>query len=192
MRSGSKLCGDPNRVSLSISHRLLHARSTSFILHGAGCIQWIPVAQDPALQGFWGVVLRDLRLGSATVLRMSSAAILDTGTSMIVGPYDDVGYLASEIGAQCVKFVSTEEVNYVSIWREGMDWREEGSINRKVVLGIQVGRLGSPSRPGFHELMSDPSLPFFGRTAHVRGAHKYCACFTQRICTDRRKILRRL
>lgn len=54
--------------------------------------------------GFWSASLQDITVESGSVLRSPASAILDTGTSMIVGPFEDVAYLADEIGATCVAF----------------------------------------------------------------------------------------
>ncbi|CAM9301589.1 unnamed protein product [Pylaiella littoralis] len=71
--------------------------------HYEGCLEWINVTHSVSLpDGFWAVTLRDINVASGSVLRSPAPAILDTGTSMIVGPYDDVSYLANEIGATCV------------------------------------------------------------------------------------------
>lgn len=39
--------------------------------------------------------------------RSQATAVLDTGTPLIEGPYDDVGALAEKIGAVCVTFASS-------------------------------------------------------------------------------------
>lgn len=80
-------------------------------------MEWIPIYEsDPEEEGgdeeartilptgFWSVELKDLKLGSESVLPDSAkiTGLLDTGSSLIVGPSRDVGYLASEIGATCV------------------------------------------------------------------------------------------
>lgn len=69
-----------------------------------GCLEWIDVAQSGFPDGFWSVVVRNVNVGGNSVLRAPAPAILDTGTSMIVGPFDDVAYLAHQIGALCVSF----------------------------------------------------------------------------------------
>eukprot|EP00903_Cladosiphon_okamuranus_P008049 g7763.t1 len=72
--------------------------------HYEGCLQWIDVAQSGFPDGFWSVVVHNINVGGSSVLRGQAPAILDTGTSMIVGPFGDVAYLANEIGALCVSF----------------------------------------------------------------------------------------
>lgn len=92
----------------------------------SGCLEWINVTHSVSLpDGFWAVTLQDINVASGSVLRSPAPAILDTGTSMIVGPYDDVSYLANEIGATCVyigglESSDVEEVSgRVSPWRWG-------------------------------------------------------------------------
>ncbi|CAN0321696.1 unnamed protein product, partial [Laminaria digitata] len=49
---------------------------------------------------FWSVMLNDLKVGSASVTGSKEAiAFLDTGASLIQGPFADVGLLAKTIGA---------------------------------------------------------------------------------------------
>lgn len=66
--------------------------------------------------GFWSVVLKDVKVGSESVLTSEATAVLDTGTSLVLGPYADVGLLADRVGAHCVKFggVSSSTVEEVS------------------------------------------------------------------------------
>lgn len=68
------------------------------------------------MRGYWGVEMKDVKIGSHSVLEGPAAAILDTGTSMIVGPYDDIGYIAAHIDAYCIQFtgISSSEVVEVS------------------------------------------------------------------------------
>lgn len=67
--------------------------------------------------GYWSVVLQDVRIGSESMLRSSASAILDTGTSMVVGPFGDVGFIANAIDAYCIAFsgVSSSSVSEVRI-----------------------------------------------------------------------------
>lgn len=62
------------------------------------------IAPSGVPDGYWSVVLQNVKVGSESVLRTKASAILDTGTSMVVGPYQDVGYVANMIGAYCVAF----------------------------------------------------------------------------------------
>lgn len=73
-----------------------------------GCLEWVAVAESASPDGFWSIVLQNIYVGSSSVLRSPIAAIFDTGTSMIVGPFADVAYLAEEIGATCVYFTGID------------------------------------------------------------------------------------
>lgn len=101
------------RAQLNIKYRWNEQPSEpdrifSFREKTTGCLQWIDVAQSGFPDGFWSVVLHDINVGGSSVLRSSAPAILDTGTSMIVGPFEDVAYLANEIGALCVSFTGVD------------------------------------------------------------------------------------
>ncbi|CAM9829823.1 unnamed protein product [Ectocarpus fasciculatus] len=76
--------------------------------HYEGCLEWVAVAESASPDGFWSIVLQNIYVGSSSVLRSPVAAIFDTGTSMIVGPFSDVAYLAEEIGATCVYFTGID------------------------------------------------------------------------------------
>lgn len=71
----------------------------------ADCLTWVGILRDPQLEGYWGVVLKNVKLGGDSVMDQSAAALIDTGTSMIVGPFEDVGAIAAEIGALCIRFI---------------------------------------------------------------------------------------
>ncbi|CAB1110981.1 unnamed protein product [Ectocarpus sp. CCAP 1310/34] len=91
--------------------------------HYEGCLEWVAVAESASPDGFWSIVLQNIYVGSSSVLRSPISAIFDTGTSMIVGPFADVAYLAEEIGATCVYFTgvdssSVETMDCVSNPRE--------------------------------------------------------------------------
>lgn len=71
------------------------------------------------VDGYWSVDLVNLKLGGSSVLETKATAILDTGTSMIVGPYEDVGYLADMIGAWCVALAGADSSAVIEV-RESM------------------------------------------------------------------------
>ncbi|CAB1111798.1 unnamed protein product [Ectocarpus sp. CCAP 1310/34] len=88
--------------------------------HYEGCLEW--VATSDALdgtselpgavpEGFWSVGLRDIKYGSESMLSSRAAAILDTGASLIQGPFDDVAMIADMIGAMCIKFTEVMEAS---------------------------------------------------------------------------------
>lgn len=56
------------------------------------------------LDGFWSVVLKNIKVGSSAILNSEATGVLDTGASVIVGPHLQVGLLAAKIGAHCLKF----------------------------------------------------------------------------------------
>lgn len=76
----------------------------------AGCLEWIDVSTDQSNfpDGFWSVVLKDVKLGSESVLRSEATAVIDSGASLIIGPNKDIGELAGKLGAYCVKFIGME------------------------------------------------------------------------------------
>lgn len=59
--------------------------------------------------------MKNLKLGSRSMLDKPSSAIIDSGTSMIVGPYEDVGEIASEIEAVCVKFIGDGNSDIIQV-----------------------------------------------------------------------------
>lgn len=61
------------------------------------------------------MVLIDIKVGSSSVLRSPVSAMLDTGSSVIVGPIDDVAYLANEIGAMCVAISGPDSSQVVAV-----------------------------------------------------------------------------
>lgn len=73
-----------------------------------GCLEWVDIAKSQVPNGFWSVVLINIKVGTSSILRSPVSAMLDTGSSVIVGPYEDVAYLANEIGAMCVAFTGSD------------------------------------------------------------------------------------
>ena len=66
--------------------------------------EWDPsISPGYAPDIYWSVVLKDLKTGSDSVMGGKDAtAFLDTGASLIQGPYDEVALLAKKIGATCI------------------------------------------------------------------------------------------
>ncbi|CAM9408921.1 unnamed protein product, partial [Hapterophycus canaliculatus] len=83
--------------------------------HYEGCLEWIDIARSSIPDGFWSVVLVNIKVGSSSILRSPAPAMLDTGSSVIVGPYDDVAYLANEIGAMCVAITGPDSSQVVAV-----------------------------------------------------------------------------
>ena len=54
--------------------------------------------------GYWSVVLKDVKVGSESMLRGEATAVIDTATSLVVGPKEDIGAIAGKLGAYCIKF----------------------------------------------------------------------------------------
>lgn len=67
------------------------------------------------MDNYWSVHLKKLKIGDENVLRSEIIAILDTGASMIFGPYDDVGYLADALGGWCAEFTSSRSSSVVQV-----------------------------------------------------------------------------
>lgn len=72
-----------------------------------------PLSDGSGLSDFWTVVLKDLKVGSESMLRSEAVAAISTGTSMVVGPHSDVGALAKNIGAVCIKLGIAGDVEEV-------------------------------------------------------------------------------
>lgn len=81
--------------------------------HFAGCLEWVAISEEEwdtsVSTGYkpeilWSVMLKDLKVGSESVTGGQEAtALLDTGASLIQGPYADVGLLAEKINAVCLQ-----------------------------------------------------------------------------------------
>lgn len=67
------------------------------------------------MDGYWSVDLKALKIGEKSVLRNDAITILDTGSSVVVGPYDDVGYLADILNAWCAGFAGSGSTTFVQV-----------------------------------------------------------------------------
>lgn len=65
-------------------------------MYAKGALAWIPVYSDA---GYWAVALNSVSLGYAPLASSSVVAILDTGTSLILGPAVEVLSLTHKIAA---------------------------------------------------------------------------------------------
>ncbi|CAN0147112.1 unnamed protein product, partial [Laminaria digitata] len=83
--------------------------------HYEGCLEWVDIAAVGVPSGYWSVVLQNVKIGSENVLRSSAPAILDTGTSMVVGPFNDVGFIADAIGAYCIEFMGASSSSVTEV-----------------------------------------------------------------------------
>ncbi len=63
--------------------------------HFTGPISWIPLSQET----YWEVQLTSLTLGGKSITT-ATKAVLDTGTSLMVGPSAEVAAFAASVGAQ--------------------------------------------------------------------------------------------
>lgn len=80
-----------------------------------------PLADNSGLSEYWTVVLKDLKVGSESVLRSEAVAAISTGNSLVEGPHSDVGALAHKIGALCIKFGIAGDVEEVGV-RPYLSW----------------------------------------------------------------------
>lgn len=78
-----------------------------------GCMTWHSLGQfqsdgGKVFAGFWDIKLKDILVGDKnskrplTSVMSLTAAIVDSGTTFLVGPVSDVGLIASGFGARCV------------------------------------------------------------------------------------------
>jgi len=63
--------------------------------HYTGSFTYVPLSAET----YWQVELDGLKVGNALVPTKTSAAIVDSGTSLLVGPQADVERIAKELGA---------------------------------------------------------------------------------------------
>jgi len=66
--------------------------------HYSGCLDWHDIGQDA--QGYWSVNLDTVEVNGQLV-SSASTAIVDSGTTLIMGPSADVGVIAEMNGASC-------------------------------------------------------------------------------------------
>lgn len=67
--------------------------------HVASGFTFVNVTESLLGPGFWAVPLEGVKVGSNLTLTASSTAIIDSGTSLISGPKDEVDVIASALGA---------------------------------------------------------------------------------------------
>ncbi|NXU14425.1 CATE protein, partial [Pardalotus punctatus] len=80
-----------------------------------GTLNWVPVTQ----QGYWQIQLDSIQLGGmATFCANGCQAIVDTGTSLIVGPTRDIKELQNLIGAVSVDGVYAVECSNLAAMPE--------------------------------------------------------------------------
>jgi cathepsin D len=67
--------------------------------HYSGCLSWHDLG--PAT-GFWSVNLDGVQFGSQDVTMVPATAIVDSGSTLVIGPTADIGLIAEMSGATCL------------------------------------------------------------------------------------------
>lgn len=89
--------------------------------HYEGCLQWHSlghfedVQTGSLLEGYWDFALDSVRLGG-TLLSSSTGtnlAVVDSGSSYIIGPPDSIAQIASQNHASCFNMIRSEEPQLV-------------------------------------------------------------------------------
>ncbi|XP_069798244.1 pepsin A-like isoform X2 [Narcine bancroftii] len=94
--------------------------------HYTGQINWVPVTQE----GYWQILLDSVKINGQVVACQSGCqAIVDTGTSLIVGPSDPISTIQRLIGARpesstmaVVECSSLPSMPYVTFTINGIDY----------------------------------------------------------------------
>jgi hypothetical protein len=68
--------------------------------HYIGQLHWVPLAESP---GYWAMGLDAVHLGTQDLQSQTHTAVMDTGTSLIIGPKRDVDAIAEGLGATAVE-----------------------------------------------------------------------------------------
>ncbi|CAB9528383.1 Pepsin A [Seminavis robusta] len=74
--------------------------------HYEGCISWHELGQfslrdGSVFQGYWDFKLDTVKLGDSPLSASSTLALVDSGSTYVVGPIDAVGYVAEQNQAVC-------------------------------------------------------------------------------------------
>lgn len=86
--------------------------------HYEGCLQWHNLGHyddsktGGTFPGFWDFTLQDVRFGGSSV-STSNLALLDTGSSYVIGPTEAVGKIAKLNGAKCFDMVQPSKPQLV-------------------------------------------------------------------------------
>lgn len=86
--------------------------------HYEGCLKWHPLGQfqdqktGGQFQGFWDFTLTQVKCGGKAVTT-SNLALLDTGSSYIIGPSDAVGEIANLNHASCFNMIEASKPQLV-------------------------------------------------------------------------------
>lgn len=87
-------------------------------LHYAGCLQWHDLGNfadtqtGQSFEGFWDFQLQAVKFGGTSVTT-SNLALIDTGSSYIVGPTDIVAQIATMNHASCFNMLSSGDPQLV-------------------------------------------------------------------------------
>ncbi|XP_019608007.2 cathepsin E [Rhinolophus sinicus] len=80
--------------------------------HFSGSLNWVPVTK----QGYWQIALDTIQVGGAVMFCSEGCqAIVDTGTSLITGPPDEIKQLQKAIGAEPVGGEYAVECDYLTV-----------------------------------------------------------------------------
>ncbi|XP_026571355.1 cathepsin E [Pseudonaja textilis] len=78
----------------------------------SGNLNWIPVTK----QGYWQILLDNIQVGGNVAFCAEGCqAIVDTGTSLITGPSEDIKQMQTLIGAQPMDGEYAVECNYLNV-----------------------------------------------------------------------------
>lgn len=76
--------------------------------HYSGCLSWHDLGKAT---GFWSVNLDGVRFGSQDVTMVPATAIVDSGSTLVIGPTADIGLIAEMSGATCFATPDATGVN---------------------------------------------------------------------------------
>ncbi|KAF6292704.1 cathepsin E [Rhinolophus ferrumequinum] len=80
--------------------------------HFSGSLNWVPVTK----QGYWQIALDTIQVGGVVMFCSEGCqAIVDTGTSLITGPSDEIKQLQKAIGAEPVDGEYAVECDYLNV-----------------------------------------------------------------------------
>ncbi|KAM5201957.1 cathepsin E [Hipposideros larvatus] len=80
--------------------------------HFSGSLNWVPVTK----QGYWQIALDTIQVGGAVMFCSEGCqAIVDTGTSLITGPPDEIKQLQKAIGAEPTDGEYVVECDYLNV-----------------------------------------------------------------------------
>ncbi|CAM9567639.1 unnamed protein product [Discosporangium mesarthrocarpum] len=102
--------------------------------HYEGCLEWMDLDVSHTASGYWAVRIMNFKVGDNDIIAHSVVGILDTGTAMIKGPYEDVGYLAYLAGAHCARFDEPASNSASS----GVEWLDCRKDAEKVELFVMT------------------------------------------------------